>query len=150
MTYEEEKAVELLTSKNTDMQPLGLWLLVSLGWSPSAIAKAYVMWDNKKHYWHTLWNSTEYPLNSWCNGMILEDKTLKFFFDKDCWVQFHQDSTYFDDDSLFTQSVIYCFNGVITTEAVGRSNFFVRPVVLRFYFAKALRKYIQYVETSRE
>ena len=81
MTYEEEKAVELLTSKNTDMQPLGLWLLVSLGWSPSAIAQAYIKWCKEKNYRYILWNNKEYPSNHWKNRIILSGETSKFYLD---------------------------------------------------------------------
>lgn len=147
MTYEEEKAVELLTSKNTDMQPLGLWLLVCFGWSPSAIAQAYVKWCREKNYRYILWNNKEYPSNHWKNRIILSGETSKFYLDKNSWVQFYQHNSYGLGFESFKIYLIYCINGNVIKIKIG-NDFFLKPVVLRFYLAKVLRKYIQYVETK--
>ena len=146
-THEEKNGLTFLLHDDMDNHMLGVLSLTSLGWSPSAIAQHYIM-PVKKYVpafeLRYLGFNEKYGSDSWCRGIVTAKKTVVFEFDDNNSIQILQPFT----DNRFTPAVwqrhvIEEIDGMMCSQYIGPSNWYIQSVELRFYFARAPRRYLK-------
>jgi hypothetical protein len=119
MTYEENKAVSLLSSDSIINKVLALHLLIGLGWSASAIVSKLPHANNQR-----------------------ETKKLYFDVDHYCMI-YHCNRRNGWSTKWFTVKMIECKNGLKSQEVLCYDNSIIARCVKNFYLSKKLRQYVQ-------
>jgi len=146
-TKEEKNGLTFLLHDDMDNHMLGVLSLTSLGWSSSAIAKHYIMPVQKyveEFELKYLGFNEKYGSSSWCRGIVTYKETVLFKFDDDNSIKIIQP---FTDDrfnpAVWKRHVIEEIDGLMCSEYIGQSNWYIQSVELRHYFARALRRYLK-------
>jgi hypothetical protein len=146
-THEEKNGLSLLLHDDMNNHMLGVLSLTSLGWSPSAIAKHYIM-PVEKHIpefeSRYLGFNEMYGSDSWCRGIVTAKKTALFKFDDNNSIKIMQPYCHgIHSPAIWERYVIEEIDGLVRSEYIGQSNWYIQYVELRYYFARALRRYLK-------